>query len=409
MKKLLFTVALSALVTTTANAKLFNLDLTQGSLHEQKSYNSVLDLFNDYKKGKLDKVITNYDDTKASLGLVNFRGIPMSLAFDDAAVLTFKVDSLGITEAFDGGSQKESFKLFKEYLQKNKNGLLRKILKDGVEHTPFDAVAGNPNSLMSQMADTSFYRAGGNSLAGGSISAGYASEGSRPGTTNMSGFVGYLSPDIARHSISFQGEKVKATTVSLPIGATFRLGTSGWALLWDMPLTWTEMEGSQSYMAQMGLGLKIPLTEYWNITPAARAGVVASADMLSGGVLYSGTLTSDVTVPVGNWAIGMTNMAGIIRDMSVSAGDYEVEYDLQNQVFKNGVHVRYDISDDYALGAAYDYTFYKGDKLYIDSYHNVELSATRKMDGLFSGVSLVSSYTFDSDYKAYHLGLRFSF
>ena len=102
-------------------------------------------------------------------------------------------------------------------------------------------------------------------------------------------------------------------------------------------------------------------------------------------------------------------MAGIIRDVSLAVGDYEVEYDMQNEVFKNGVHVRYDFNDKYAVGAAYDYTFYTGDKLYIDSYHTVELSATRKTEGFFSGVSLVSSYTFDSDYKAYHLGLRFSF
>ncbi|MBQ4471669.1 MAG: hypothetical protein II942_00260 [Alphaproteobacteria bacterium] len=399
MKKLLLSAALSTLIATSANAKLFNLDLSQGSLNESRSYDSVLDLFHDYEKGKLDKIISTYDDTKASSGAINFRGIPMTLDFDDSAKLTFKVAALGINEEFDGGTQKESFKMFKKYLEKNKNGLLKKILKAGVEHTPFDAVAGNPNSLMSQMADSSFYRAGGNSVAGGAVS----------GTTNMSGFVGYLAPGISRHSVKFQGDTAKATTVYLPIGATFKMGDSGWALLWDMPFTYTTMEGSDSYMAQMGLGLKIPVMKYWNITPAARAGVVGSADMLSGGVLYSGTITSDVTVPFGNWTVGMTNMAGIIRDVSLAVGDYEVEYDMQNEVFKNGVHVRYDFNDKYAIGAAYDYTFYTGDKLYIDSYHTVELSATRKMEGFFSGVSLVSSYTFDSDYKAYHLGLRFSF
>ena len=399
MKKLLLTVALSTLIATNANAtKLFDLTLTQGTT-EHRAYDSILDLFDDYKDGKLDKIISGYDDKAASSGVVNFRGIPMSLDFDNSAVLTFKVPALGINETFDGGSQKESFKLFKKYLEKNKDGMLKKILKAGVEYTPFDAVAGNPNSLMSQMADTSFYRAGGNSVAGGAVN----------GTTNMSGFVGYLSPGAARHVIDFGGEKVKATSFSLPIGATFKMGDSGWAILWDMPLSYTNMEGSESYMAQMGLGLKIPLMKYWNITPAVRGGATGSADMLSGGILYSGNITSDVTVPVGNWTIGMTNMAGIIHSYDLKVKDYEVAYDLKNQVFKNGVHVRYDFNEKYAVGASYDYTFYTGDKLYIDSYHNVELSATRKMEGFFSGVSLVSSYTFDSDYKAYHLGLRFSF
>lgn len=388
MKKLLFTVALTTLMATSANAKLFSLDLTQGSLNESRSYDSISKLFDDYEDGKLNKIISGYDDTLASSGIVNFRGIPMNLDFDDSAVLTFKVASLGINETFDGGSQKASFKLFKKYLEKNQNGILKKILKAGVERTPFDMVAGNPNSLMSQMADTSFYRAGGNSVAG---------------------FVGYLSPSATRHTISFHGKKVNATTTSLPIGTTFNLGDSGWALLWDMPITYTDVEGSQSYMAQMGLGLKIPVMTYWNVTPAVRGGIVASPDMLSGSALYSGTLTSDVSVPVGNWTLGMTNMAGIIRSLDVSTDGYDMEYDMQNQVYKNGVHIRYDFNDKYAVGAAYDYTFYTGDKLYIDKYHYVEVSATRKTEGFISGVSLVSSYTFDSDYKAYHLGLRFSF
>jgi len=389
MKKiLLLTVALTTLTVASANAKLFDLDLTQGSLNESRSYDSVLKLFDDYEDGKLNKVISTYDDTAASSGIVNFRGISMNLDFDNSAVLTFKVDSLGIKETFDGGTQKESFKLFKKYLEKNKNDILKKILKAGVEKTPFDAVAGNPNSLMSQMADASFYRAGGNSVTG---------------------FVGYLSPAATRHNISFHGEKVKATTTSLPIGATFNLGDSGWALLWDMPITYTNMEGSQSYMAQMGFGLKIPVATYWNVTPAIRGGVVSSSDMLSGSALYSGTLTSDVSVPVGNWTLGMTNMAGLIRSLDISVDGYDAEYDMQNQVYKNGVHVRYDFNDKYAVGAAYDYTFYTGDDLYIDKYHYVEVSATRKTEGFISGVSLVGSYTFDSNYKAYHLGLRLSF
>ena len=129
MKKiLLLTVALTTLTVASANAKLFDLDLTQGSLNESRSYDSVLKLFDDYEDGKLNKVISTYDDTAASSGIVNFRGISMNLDFDNSAVLTFKVDSLGIKETFDGGTQKESFKLFKKYLEKNKNDILKKIL-----------------------------------------------------------------------------------------------------------------------------------------------------------------------------------------------------------------------------------------------------------------------------------------
>ena len=176
-----------------------------------------------------------------------------------------------------------------------------------------------------------------------------------------------------------------------------------------MPIEYTDMDGSVSYMAQMGLGLKIPFTKYWSLTPAVRAGIVGSEDMLSGGILYNGTLTSDVSVPVGKWTLGMTNMAGLIRDYAVKVKGYEVDYSMKNQVFKNGVHARYDFNDKYAVAGGYNYTFYTGDKLFIDNYHDLELSFTRKMQGFISGVSLVGNYTFDKNYKAYRMGLRFSF
>lgn len=386
MKKYLFLLICLALAGR-AHADLFNLTLTQGST-VSRGYNSVIDLFDDYDNGRLDKIISTYNPAAASQGAVNFRGIAMNLDFDASYKLTFKVSSLGINKEFDGGSQKASFRLFKDYLKANKDDLLGKILRASVESTPFDAVAGNPNSLMSVMSDASFSRAGGNPL--GSV-------------------VGYLSPSAAHHTFSFQGKDVDATTFSLPIGATFELGDGGWALLWDMPLTYTDIDGSVSYMAQMGLGLKVPVAKYWDLIPAVRVGAVGSEDMLSGGILYNGSLTSDISVPVGKWTIGMTNMFGVIRDYSVKVDDYEVEYDLQNEVYKNGVHARYDFSKKYAVGGSYAYTFYTGSDLYIDKYHEVELSLLRRLDTFFSGVALVGNYTFGTDYKAYRLGVDFLF
>ena len=78
------------------------------------------------------------------------------------AVLTFNVPEADINNlTFDGGTQEASFELLKDWLKNNKDGLMKKILKAGVENTPYDMVAGNPNSLMATMTDTSFQRAGG--------------------------------------------------------------------------------------------------------------------------------------------------------------------------------------------------------------------------------------------------------
>ena len=380
----------------TAKADMFTLHLQQGNIEETRGFESVIDLFDRYEDGTLDSIISGYDDTKASFGQIDFRGIPMTLRFDDNAVLTFNVPDADIHNmTFDGGSQEESFQLLKDWLKNNKDGLMKKILKAGVEKTPYDMVAGNPNSLMATMTDNSFQRAGGGVLGN---------------------FVSYISPNASQHSFDFDGDTKKAKVYSLPLAKTFNFGNSGYALLFDMPLTYADMDGSVSYAAQLGLGLKIPVINNdkmsWNLIPAGRVGAIGSEDMLSGGILYSGTLTSDLQIPVGNFTYGLTNMVGYIRDYSLKVDDYEIEYDLQNTIFKNGVSVRWDFADEWALNGSYAYTFYSGSELFIDDYHDTGVALVRKFDkgSFFSGMALVGNYAFGSnDYQAYRLGINLLF
>lgn len=379
-----------------AKADMFTLHLQQGTIDETRSFESIIDLFDHYENGSLDSIINGYDDRQAAFGQIDFRGIPMTLEFDNNAVLTFNVPDADINNmTFDGGSQEASFELLKDWLKNNKDGLMKKILKAGVEKTPYDMVAGNPNSLMATMTDTSFQRAGGGVLGN---------------------FVSYISPNASEHSFDFDGDTKKAKVYSLPLAKTFKFGESGYALLFDMPLTYVDMEGSASYAAQLGLGLKIPVINNdsvkWNLIPAGRVGAIGSEDMLSGGVLYSGTVTSDLQIPVGNFTYGLTNMAGYIRDYSLKVDDYEVEYDLQNNVFKNGVSVRWDFANKWALNGSYAYTFYTGSELFIDDYHDTGLALIRKFDkgSFFSGMALVGNYAFGSnDYQAYRLGISLLF
>ena len=380
----------------TAKADMFTLHLQQGNIEETRGFESVIDLFDRYEDGTLDSIISGYDDTKASFGQIDFRGIPMTLRFDDNAVLTFNVPDADIHNmTFDGGSQEESFQLLKDWLKNNKDGLMKKILKAGVEKTPYDMVAGNPNSLMATMTDNSFQRAGGGVLGN---------------------FVSYISPNASQHSFDFDGDTKKAKVYSLPLAKTFNFGNSGYALLFDMPLTYADMDGSVSYAVQLGLGLKIPVINNdkmsWNLIPAGRVGAIGSEDMLSGGILYSGTLTSDLQIPVGNFTYGLTNMVGYIRDYSLKVDDYEIEYDLQNTIFKNGVSVRWDFADKWALNGSYAYTFYSGSELFIDDYHDTGVALVRKFDkgSFFSGMALVGNYAFGSnDYQAYRLGINLLF
>lgn len=387
-----------SIVSTVHSRDLFTLHVQQGDIDQTTGFTSILDLFDAYKKDKLDGIIPGYDNTSAAAGIIDFRGIEMRVAFNDAGNMVLSIPVLGELRYYNGDSQSASFKMMTDDLKDDYGDLLKKLLKASISSTPYDMVAGNPSSLMSTMADTSFSRSGG---------------GVDPR------MLSYLSPNASRHTFTFQGEDLNATVFTLPIGDTWKLGgeESRWAILFDMPLSYTDLEGSKSYAMQIGLGLKIPLLKYWDVTPGVRVGAVGSEDMLSGGILYSGTLTSNVQVPMKDfdildmWTFGMTNMAGIIRDYSIEVSGYDIDYDLSNQVYKNGVNAICEFNKNVKWQIGYSYTYYTGTDLYIDDYHEIDTTLAYLFDKkrIIPGIAIVGHYAFADDYKAYHIGATIPF
>ncbi len=382
-----------------ANASLFTLHVEQDNtstgginINETVSFDSILDLFKQYEDGKLDSIIAGYNLNAASTGVINFRGIDLKIAYDNSSKLTFVIDSLGINKEFSGGSQEESFKQLTDYLKENKDGLLKKILKATIAETPYDAVAGNPNSLMNSMVDSTF-----------TMNKRYS----------LNTLSSYLSPKASKHTIDYDGESKDINTLTLLIGFAFGFGKNdNWGLIFDMPISYSDNDGSKSYALQLGLGLEIPIiSNYWKLTPSAKVGATASEDMLSGGVLYSFSLTSNVRIPLNKFLLEVTNSAGIIKDYSVKVGDYEIEYDLKNEFYKNGLKLTYGLTEHVDIGANYAFTFFTGSKLYIDSYSDLGAFLTYKFskDRFIDGLSLAGNYSFGDNYKAYGIGISILF
>lgn len=380
------------LLPSAAYADLFTISLSQGGNSTTKGYKSVMDIFDAYEDGQLYTILYGYDSSQAANGVLDFRGIRMELDYGATGALSFKIGALGISEYFDYGSQEASFRAFKEYLKTNQNDLLTRILKESVANTPYDAVAGNPSSLMAQMADAAF----GNSA--------FAASG-RP-----EGFA-LLSPSAGSHRIKGNdGVERTATTVSLPLGYTFKF-KNDWAFGIDMPLSYMDIDGSVTYVAQLGASLQIPLAKKWFLTPSVRVGATASEDSLSGGVLYMGAISSSYTIDINKTSVTVLNMFGHIRDYTLDVKGYDIDYGLRNNVFKNGLAVRRQLGEKTVLTVfGYD-TRYTGSDLYIDYYDEVGISLSRynSKQSLFSGIGLTASYTFGNNYKAYRIGMNFLF
>lgn len=391
------------LVPFQVKADLFSITLTQGVKTTTKGFTSVMDIFDQYENGTLDTILAGYNANEAAQGVLDFRGIRMDLDYQLSAGgsrLVFNVPAIGINNLqFDGATQEQAFDAFKEYLKTNQDDLLTKILKESVSHTPYDAVAGNPSSLMAQMTDIAFSNPTLNVTERALVSG------------QTGGFV-ILSPSGGSHKIKGEdGVERTATTLNLPLGYTFKFDNN-WALGIDMPLSYIDLDGSVTYAAQLGVSLQIPLyADKWLVTVSGRAGATASEDMLSGGMLYMLSATSSYTFNIAETAVTIINMYGRIRDYTLDVKGYDIEYGLKNNVFKNGLAVKQKLSKKTALTVfGYD-TRYTGSDLYIDAYDEVGLGFTKyfSRDSFFTGIDLTASYTFGDNYKAYRAGVAFLF
>ncbi len=378
-----------------ANADLFSVTLEQGGNKNTIGFSSAEDLFNKYEDGQLDTILSGYNDSQAATGKVNFRGIELSLDYDASGNLLFNAPGvIDAPIAFNGASQTESFEMFKDYLKENQANLLQDILKAGIANTPYDAIAGNPNSLLAQMSEASF----------------------NPIMKNV-----VFAPSIKRYEVEQNGRTIEGTTLSVPLGAIHEITDDGSSLIWDIPLSYSDVDGSELYSAQVGVTVKFNLhsgkdgdiISEWAIAPGVRVGVAGSVDMISGGVLYSGTLSNLLRFKTSeNTTLSMTNMYGRFSDYTLDIDGYDVDYDIQANAFVNGLDFKYQFSPVTSARVFATNTTFNGTDLYIDSYNEAGFAIgwnNENKDAMFEQLTGFVSYGWGDNYEAFKLGVEINF
>lgn len=281
------------------------------------------------------------------------RGLPATIAYDGTEIV-LSVPAAGVerrfgTTAADRDAAQEELEA---YFKGEGNETLTRILKAAAARTAFDPVAGNPSSLMSRMVAT-VHDSGTRVAPGAGFFAGIGGDGMR-----------LTSDDV----------EVTSATVQPTIGYGF---ANGWTLALDAPLTWQQTEKADTWSGHLNLGLTVPVTEAWSLTPSAFVGAVGSEDLGAGAVLTGGGLTSRYERPLTDrFSLVLGNTVAVVTTVPVSVGDYEVDYDLTNVVARNGLTGVYDTGVE-ALGAPLKLslgitdTRFFGDDLYSDAYEEV--------------------------------------
>jgi hypothetical protein len=131
---------------------------------------------------------------------------------------------------------------------------------------------------------------------------------------------------------------------------------------------------------------------------------VGSIDVGAAALLYSGTLTSDIHFDLGRFFDGVggievhvVNQGGFAQTADgVTIGDFELDYDLTNGVFRNGGSVTAALGDS-AFGVRFfgHDVRWAGDDLYLESHAEIGLSLVRAAEAAgfpYDAVGLSVSY-----------------
>ena len=222
-----------------------------------------------------------------------------------------------------------------------------------IAEAPYNPVNGGPASLLPTFAANDF---------GLGVPTAVSTEAADADGLNGIGF-GYQRFDI---------DDTTVETWTVPLNRTFPLDAPGWAVVVNVPLVYAEVEGETAFSGSVGVGVNIPVTDDWTVTPTVRLGGTYSDDFstMAGG--YGGSLTSRFRFSLGDFAFDLGNLVGYYAAEDVGRLiDDQVAYDTENITFRNGLVMStpvalFDRQFDTQLFAID--TRHTGEDLFVDSY-----------------------------------------
>lgn len=362
---------------------------------------NLVDLKRDLNTQSLESLIPIYTPTSPVSFKINLRGLIARLSFAaNSTNLKVRIPNAGITTSFDGGTRDQSIALFKEFIKESSS--VPKILKAYAKFSPIDPVAGNPNSLMGQMAQSD-YLLGKLSPLSGCDSCSSA----QPIVHQFQ-----VGAFVARAFC----DRYDTTLLTLPLRYSYSPDYR-WAFILDAPITYHRNGGASSLLGSLGIGVRVPLSPNWSLTPILRGGASGSLDLACGGSFVSGGLTSAYDYKIGP-VLSLTNYVGYFSSTNLFLTGVNFNYHLKNVVFKNGLSLTsckgFSLCDrSFNFKIAAEDTYFAGDRLFMKHYDeiSVALITTHLNPYLdYDCLSIEMAYQFGQKrYKSYSLNFAYQF
>lgn len=285
----------------------------------------------------------NQLNNREFIASLRYGGVQQALRFDIrqggpgwTATLTSPFDPTIINRPFTGATRQELEDNIDAYLTQNGLGDLAKLLAALDKRTIAGSLDGNPVAATAFAAGSYFGEYG---LRPTETSE--EAEGDAGGSTSRSGIA--MTADVGTfRSEDFEGETYSWTPmVPIALGEARRV-----RLEFALPLNYTVIEGADQFRVGGQLGVAMLLKKrgkdqpwLWQVTPHGGALVSGSLDLLAGGVLMSGGVTSYLSYRWHEWEFSMGNHVSLHEGLAVTVDDYEFDPDVSQQILKNGLKV----------------------------------------------------------------------
>jgi len=387
MKRLLvLAVVLLAFISIDASAKSpFNAVIVQSGQTLSVGFNNVENLLDTMTKSYL---VTNfpvaYDDTAATDFTIDYRGLPVNLSYSAGTTndLVFSIPSTGLTKTFTGSSRDASQQKLVDWFKVNGRSEVTKFMQSLVANTATDPIAGNPQSLQSRMVSNDFADGTGITSSNSTLSGTQQADGTGVPTTNDTTSDVQEAGGATANTIGFGLEYIslgsgglssKQLTIPLKYTVVSKSDPRR-KYIFRLPISQTDIEGAKSYQVGLGLLFVLPMSEEWTLSPSFSYGLGASIDLGAAAQMLSGSLSSSYVIKKGKNSFTIGNMIGYYETKPLKYGDYNIDPDISDTVFRNGVMMSIPLGSE-EIGKHAQFfvvdTRYSGTKLKVDQYNEL--------------------------------------
>ncbi len=363
---------------------------------------NLVDLNRELKTTNIQKFIPFYQPLLPATLNFNIRGIFALAAFPaNSSTLVVQIPQAGTTQVFTGATREDSLTLFKDFIRDG--GDHHRLLRAYARYSPIDPIAGNPNSLMAQMAQADYLLGKLSPLSG-------------------CGCCWSAQPIVHQYQAGLNACRAfskgfDTTTITLPLRYSFSPNLK-WAFVLDAPFTYFRNGGASSVFGSLGIGLRFPMTHRWSLTPILRVGAGGSLDLCTAGSFISAGITSIYNYKINDCVLSMTNYAGYFTSTNLWLTGVNFNYHLHNYIFKNGLSLTScqgfticKIPLNFSL--SFIDSYFARERLFIKHYDEVAMSVITTCLNPYLNydcLSLGFAYQFgEKSYKGYSLNLAYQF